>query len=35
MPRFVNHFDEWPGAAIQNRQFQVVEFDDGIVDAIR
>jgi len=29
----LNHFDKGTGAAIQNGQLQIVQFDDGVVDA--
>jgi DNA-binding MarR family transcriptional regulator len=29
----LNHFDKRTGAAIQNRQFEIVQLDDGVVDA--
>src|SRR5579859_960581 len=29
----LDHFDKWAGAAIENGQLQVVQFDDGVVDA--
>src|SRR5215472_14105531 len=32
-PNLLNHLDEWFGAAVQNRQFKIIEFDDGIVDS--
>jgi hypothetical protein len=33
MPGLLNHFDKGTRAAIENGQFQIVQFDDGIVDA--
>src|ERR1035438_9727490 len=29
----LNHFDKRPGAAVEDRQFKIVELDDRIVDA--
>ena len=29
----LNHFDKRTGAAIQNRQLEIVQLDDGVVDA--
>src|SRR5205085_11139929 len=30
---FLNHFDKWLCASVQNWQLEVVEFHDGVIDA--